>query len=107
MYCSSRRTEKTAILHYQRLYLFFCSDKQKVFIEADTINKTKEQAFLEKITGSIELEDRYKIEFKANKGLILLADKKLYLTSVATIFGKGICNMSAKKMIIDYDKYLG
>jgi LPS export ABC transporter protein LptC len=86
--------------------LSFLNDKQKVSIKADTTKKIKDQVFLQNITGILEDEDGRKLQFKASKGLISMTDKKLYLTSGASMSGEELGHMSTEEMVIDYDKYI-
>lgn len=85
--------------------LSFLSDKLKVTIKADTTKKIKEQVFLQNISGRLESDDGHMVEFKASKGMMKLADKKLYLTQGACIYGKEIGRISTEEVVIDYNNY--
>ena len=99
----SKSKYETSILNPQ--YFFYDNDDRELIIQAKNANKVNSQVDLESISGNVKLKNNFDFNFYAQKAILMIDQKKIFLDGKVDITNKNMVKLSSPNLLINYDNY--
>jgi len=95
---------ETSILNPQ--YFFYDNENRELAIKAKSANKVKSQIDLESISGNVKLKNNFDFNFYAQKAILMIDKRKIFLDGEIYINNKNIIKLHSPNLLINYKDYI-
>jgi len=94
---------ETSILNPQ--YFFYDNENRELAIQAKSANKVNSQIDLESISGKVKLKNNFDFNFYAQKAILMINKRKIFLDGKIYINSKNIIKLRSPNLLINYEDY--
>ncbi len=94
---------ETSILNPQ--YFFYDNENRGLTIQAKSANKVNSQIDLESISGNVKLKNNFDFNFYAQKAILMIDKRKIFLDGEIYINNKNIIKLHSPNLLINYEDY--